>query len=678
MNDSAKPYISKIMPVPVQQFTWILVGVWTLFISGLSFHATSGIRQITKEIAISEIRAYCNKDLALRTWGVSHGGVYVPVDARSPASPYLAQIPERDLVTPSGRVLTLMSPAYMMRQVGEDFSSNYGVVSRMTSLNPLRPENGPDAWERRALEDFSRSRMTEKIEFTQIGGVPHLRLIQAIMVTRDCLYCHGHQGYKEGDIRGGISISLPMVGALALQKKQILANLLRTGLVWFIGVAGMLLGGTLLRRRILERDTAQEALQRSRDHLARKSKELEDANAALLKEVAERKKAEAEILLSEEKFRTVADFTCDWEYWKDPAGNFLYVSPSAERITGYRPEEFKANAGLFVEITHPDHKAQLENHFKHVVSERGMCMLEFRIITKNGQERWIGHTCQPVYGQSGEFLGSRASNRDITGSKWSEKALNKFAVELARSNRDLQDFASMASHDLREPLVLVQAFSEKLRARYGENIPEQGLEYIRRIEAAAARMQELISGVLAYSRVSAKGQPFKEVDLEQIVLQVIADLEVRIAETGGQVKVDTLCRIKADPLQIRQLFQNLIANAFKYRQPEVPPCVLVSSRIIAGSDADGATESCRITVADNGIGFAAESADRIFGLFQRLHGRSRHEGAGIGLAVCKRIVERHGGTIIAESSPGMGARFIVTLPVQGPAVDDFQQLACTE
>ncbi|MHB1015234.1 MAG: sensor histidine kinase, partial [Desulfurivibrionaceae bacterium] len=118
--------------------------------------------------------------------------------------------------------------------------------------------------------------------------------------------------------------------------------------------------------------------------------------------------------------------------------------------------------------------------------------------------------------------------------------------------------------------------------------------------------------------------------------------------------------------------------AFKYRQPEVPPCVLVSSRIIAGSDADGATESCRITVEDNGIGFAAESAERIFGLFQRLHGRGRHEGAGIGLAVCKRIVERHGGTIIAESSPGMGARFIVTLPVQGPAVDDFQQLACTE
>lgn len=678
MNDSAEQHDPKLMPVPIQRFTWILIGVWTLFLCGLSYHEISGIRQITQEIAISEIRAYCNKDRALRNWGSSHGGVYVPVDERTPVNPYLAHLPERDLITPSGRELTLMNPAYMMRQVGEDFSSLYGVGARMTSLDPLRPENAPDAWERRSLEEFDHSRRQEKLEFTQINGVPYLRLIQAVMVSRDCLSCHGHQGYKEGDIRGGISVSLSMAEALALQQKQIFSHLLRAGLIWVTGLAGLLLGGGLLRRRVAERDAAQEALERSRDRLARKSEELEKANAALLTEIAERKKVEAEILVSEEKFRTVADFTYDWEYWMDPAGNFLYVSPASERITGYRPEEFKENPRLFVEIIHPDHKAQLKNHFGYISSERRVCMLEFRIITRNGSERWIGHTCQPVYGHSGEFLGSRASNRDITGSKWSEKTLNKFAVELAHSNRDLQDFAYMASHDLREPLVLVQAFSERLRARYGENIPEKGLEYIRRIEAATVRMQELISGVLAYSQVAAKAQPFEEIDLGKIVLQVISDLEMRIAETRGQVEIDTLCRIKADPLQIRQLFQNLIANALKYRRPEVPPQVLVSSRIIVTPEAEGAMEFCCITVEDNGIGFAAESVDKIFGLFQRLHGRSQYEGTGIGLAVCKRIVERHGGTITAESSPGMGARFIVTLPVNGPVVDDFQQLVCQE
>jgi light-regulated signal transduction histidine kinase (bacteriophytochrome) len=173
-------------------------------------------------------------------------------------------------------------------------------------------------------------------------------------------------------------------------------------------------------------------------------------------------------------------------------------------------------------------------------------------------------------------------------------------------------------------------------------------------------------------------QPFKEIDLEKIVRQVIADLEIRIAETGGLVEVHGLCRIKADPLQIRQLFQNLIANGLKYRRPDVPPRVVISGRVISSPTGEGPADFCCITVEDNGIGFAMESAERIFGLFQRLHGRSEYEGTGIGLALCKRIVERHGGTITAESSPAMGARFIVTLPVHGPAVDEPQQLVCPE
>lgn len=678
MSDSAEPHNSHIRPVPVRWFTWFLVVVWTLFICGLSFHEIKGIRQITREMAISEIRAYCNKDRALRTWAATHGGVYVPVDERTPANPYLAHLPERDLVTPSGRELTLMNPAYMMRQVGEDFASLYGGSARMTSLNPLRPENVPDAWERRCLDEFVHSRRPEKIEFSHIGGVPHLRLIQAVLVKQDCLQCHGHQGYVEGDLRGGISVSLSMVEALAIEEKHIVSHLVRAGLTWFIGVTGMLLGGGFLRRRVAERDAAQEALQRSRDRLARNSEELEEANVVLLTEIGERKKVEAEILISEEKFRTVADFTYDWEYWLDPSGNFLYVSPSSERITGYRPEEFRRNPRLFLEIIHPDHKFQMENHFRQPVSERRVCMLEFRIITRDGKKRWIGHTCQPVYGRSGEFLGNRASNRDITGSKWNEKTLNKFAMELAHSNRDLQDFAYMASHDLREPLVLVQAFTERLRTRYGNNIPEKGLEYVRRIEAATERMQELISGVLAYSRVSAKAQPLEEIDLAKIVLQVISDLELRLVETGGRVEVADLCRIKGDPLQMRQLFQNLIANALKYSKPDLPPRIVVSSRNIPGADGNGAGNFCRIVVEDNGIGFTAESADKIFCLFQRLHGRSQYEGTGIGLAVCKRIVERHGGTINAESSPGAGARFIVTLPVRGPEIDDLEQLVCQD
>ncbi|MFZ5773942.1 MAG: ATP-binding protein [Thermodesulfobacteriota bacterium] len=663
--------IVRAKPVPVQRFTWVLVAAWTVFIAIFSWHEIQDQRQLTRDMAIHEVRAYFNKDRALRTWSASHGGVYVPVDARTPPSPYLSHVPERDVRTPSGRKLTLMNPAYMMRQLSEDFSSLYGVVARITSLHPLRPENGPDEWERRALIEFEQKKLEEKVEFTDIAGVPHLRLIQPVFVSQDCLRCHARQGYKLGDIRGGISIGIPMTEALAMEQRKVRAQLVSDVLTWLLGVIGLLVGGIVLQDRIRERDEAQQALEESLLRLASKTEELALANDSLTREVAERKRVEAEILRSEEKFRTVADFTCDWEYWMAPDGAYIYVSPAAERITGYTSEEFVANPGLALEIVHPDHQALMADHFGQALDDHQVCMLEFRIVTRDGRDRWISHICQPVYSESGRFCGRRASNRDVTAAKQADRALNKFATELSQSNRDLQGFAYMVSHDLREPLVLIQAFSDRLRQKFGANIPERGLEYLARIEAAASRMQELINGVLAYSRITSKGQLLEEVDLSRIMTEVVADLEMRIRKSGGEVVVGELGWIKADPLQIRQLLQNLVGNGLKYSRPEVPPRVVVSAERANVMQEDGSiVELCRITVEDNGIGFEPEAAGQIFGLFKRLHGRSQYEGTGIGLAVCKRIAERHGGTISAEGTPGEGARFVVSLPIRGPVADD--------
>ena len=441
-------------------------------------------------------------------------------------------------------------------------------------------------------------------------------------------------------------------------------------MIWLVGLLGILAGGRTLRKRMDEREAAEEALRASRNRLAQKTAELAEVNSALTQEIAERKRAEAEILISEEKFRTVADFTYDWEYWMNPVGEYIYVSPSVERITGYTAAEFREQPNLGMAVIHPDHQPQMKNHLLRAMDDNRVCMMEFRIISKEGKERWIAHTCQPVFNAAGEFLGRRASNRDITGRKWTEKVLNKYAVELAHSNRDLQDFAYMASHDLREPLVLIQAFSERLRGRYGEVIPERGREYLKRIETATTRMQELISGMLTYSRVTTKARPFEDVDLQRVVLGVLSDLELRIKESCAEVQVGDLCRIKADPLQMRQLFQNLIANALKYSRPDLPPRVQVGCERLLLDAGEGSSEFCRLVVADNGIGFESEDAEQIFGLFQRLHSRSQYEGTGIGLAVCKRIVERHGGFISAESTPGAGSRFIVSLPVDGPVLDE--------
>jgi len=651
--------------LPVRRFTWILLLAWSLFILGLSWQEINGIRRITRELAIGEATSYFSQDRALRRWSASHGGVYVPVDQRTQPSPYLAHLPERDLVTPSGKKLTLMNPAYMLRQINEEFSSLYDCIAKITSLNPLRPQNEPDGWERLALTEFSQG-LKEKMEFTELDGLPFLRYMQPIITQRECLECHGHQGYDVGDILGGISISLPMVKPLAIQDQQVRALFYGVFSVWLIGVIGICFGGIILRRHVDERDQAQQELQVSRDNLARKTDDLAAANAALNQEIAIRKEAQLEILRSEEKFRTLADFTYDWEYWVDQAGDYVYVSPSCERLTGYRPAEFMENPELLLKIVSDEHQALVRDHMVDSRPDHGVCEFEFAIVNRAGEKKWLSHICQPVFNEAGIFLGRRASNRDITDRKAAEKALEKFAGDLANSNKDLQDFAYMASHDLREPLVLIQAFSERLLKHCGADLSERGREYLNRIFESSARMQRLINDILAYSRVTASGYHVEEVDLSRIVREVVADLEMRIIETGASVEIDVADKITADPAQLRQLFQNLIANSLKYRRPDVAPQIKVYSTKFTVHEKDGLHDYCKITVEDNGIGFDQKLASQIFGLFQRLHGHNQYEGTGIGLAVCKRIVERHGGVVTAGSKPGVGSTFVVSLPLRGP------------
>jgi signal transduction histidine kinase len=213
-----------------------------------------------------------------------------------------------------------------------------------------------------------------------------------------------------------------------------------------------------------------------------------------------------------------------------------------------------------------------------------------------------------------------------------------------------------------------------LRSKFAEPLGADGRDYVDRMHAAAARMQTLINDLLSFSRVTTKAQPFAAVDLGGVVRDVVGDLEARIESSGGTVEVGELPTIEADAVQMRQLFQNLIANALKFRRPEVAPVVRVSATVLTAmptevgtpADGDGVPGNVEIRVADNGIGFDEKYLDRIFNVFQRLHGREQYEGTGIGLAVCRKIAERHGGSITATSRPGEGTTFVVTLPVSHP------------
>jgi PAS domain S-box-containing protein len=260
--------------------------------------------------------------------------------------------------------------------------------------------------------------------------------------------------------------------------------------------------------------------------------------------------------------------------------------------------------------------------------------------------------------------------RDISARKKAEMDQARYAAELERSNSELEQFAYVASHDLQEPLRKIRTFSDRLLLKQAEKLDEDGRDSLRRMHKAAARMQSLIDGLLALSRVTTKGHKFETVDLARVAAEVVSDLEVQIKQVNGRVEFDKLPAIHADPLQIRQLFQNLIANGLKFHRPDEPPVVTVSGRYVPGREdrkpSRLSNQQCSIVIEDNGIGFDEKYSSRIFGIFQRLHPRDVYEGTGIGLAICRRIVEHHGGTISAHSVPGKGSTFEVILPVAPP------------
>ena len=291
---------------------------------------------------------------------------------------------------------------------------------------------------------------------------------------------------------------------------------------------------------------------------------------------------------------------------------------------------------------------------------------------------WIGVSIIPLAAILGllikrrdeQITASRA--RALTEVSSREVELQAIARQLMESNRDLQDFAHVASHDLQEPLRKIVAFGDRMRTKHGNTMAPEAIDYLDRMQSSAARMQTLIQDLLSFSRVNAKSEPFREVDLQTIALGVASDLEIAVERNGGVLSVEELPSIDADPTQMRQLIQNLISNALKFRKPDVAPEIVVAASIISSSSplfpsrlsSSQVGMWCRITVADNGIGFDEKYLDRIFKVFQRLHGRTEFEGSGIGLSVCRRIAERHNGDITATSVAGQGTTFIITLPVK--------------
>ena len=372
---------------------------------------------------------------------------------------------------------------------------------------------------------------------------------------------------------------------------------------------------------------------------------------AAARDITERKIAEEALRQSEVKLRTVANFAYDLEYWIAPDGTMVYVSPSCLKFTGYTPEEFIEDSKLFAKIIHPEDKMLIGSHFD-LVNKEERHEVDFRIVTRNGETRWISHACQPVFDENGNWLGRRSSNRDITERKEIDNKLRETLEKLKQSNTELEQFAYVASHDLQEPLRMVASYVQLLERRYKGKLDSDADEFIGYAVDGANRMRGLIDDLLTYSRVGRLGKPFEPTNLKDTLDIVAKNLQASISDTKAQVTHDKLPVVYADGGQMVQLFQNLIGNAIKFHGKETPR-VHISAK-------EQETDYL-LSVKDNGIGIDPQYFDRLFKIFQRLHTKQEYPGSGIGLVICKKIVERHGGRIWLESQIGKGSTVYFTL-----------------
>lgn len=299
-----------------------------------------------------------------------------------------------------------------------------------------------------------------------------------------------------------------------------------------------------------------------------------------------------------------------------------------------------------------NYREELHLHLRNVFKTKQPHTCEIKLNGRSRTNSYVQLDSVYLLDSDGQSL-TRTTMTDISDRKQAEEELKALTGRLENSNRELEQFAFIASHDLQEPLRKIQAFGDRLGTKCSDTLDEQGKDFLARMQNAAKRMAELIRDLLKYSRVATRPEPLETVDLREAVMDVVSDLEPKIERLRANVEVFDLPAIKAEKSQMRQLFQNLIVNALKFHGEEQPRIKIHSQC----TDHD-----CRILVEDNGIGFDETFLDRIFAPFQRLHGRSAYEGTGMGLAICRKIVERYGGSITAKSKPGKGSTFIIWLP----------------
>lgn len=593
---------------------------WTLLIAVIGYLSYRQASIESRENLIRSARDTYNRDLVYRRWASMHGGVYAPVTEQTPPNPYLSDLPERDITTTTGKKLTLINPAYMTRQVHELGKSQYGLRGHITSLNPLRPQNAPDDWEAMALDQF-KTGINEVSSLDTIDGEVFFRLMCPMKTEEGCLKCHARQGYRVGDIRGGISISVPMEPVNQSISRQMGIMIPSYAGIWFIGLIGILFTRKSLSVQFRQRREAEELIRQSEEKF--KSLITQMQQGVAVHEVICNDKGE------------VVDY------------RFLDMNQSFEKITGLSREQVLGKRVL--EVMPRTEKSWIQRYgkvamtgepeyFENFASELGKYFSVVAYQTRPGQFAVI--------------------IIDVTHYKEIESEIKTRNEQLELMSAQKDKFFSIIAHDLKNPFNTLIGFSDVL----GKQVRSKDYEAIEKIagfiQHASKNTYDLLVNLLEWSASQTGRIVFSPemLDLTGLISDVVKLLSPSARQKSITLLTDIfpVLPVMADKAMVNTILRNLVTNAIKFTKPggEI--------RISVKEDGKGVT----VSVTDNGVGISATDLEGLFRIDKShsTEGTQNEKGTGLGLLLCKEFAEKHGGMFWAESQLGKGSSFYFTIP----------------
>ena len=644
-----------------------LILAWTCILAAMSLFIINEYREDTIKEATSEAKDYHDLNLQYRRWSAKIGGVYAPIDKVTP-NPYLT-VPDRDVKTESGESLTLINPAYMTRMVFEAIrkESQHPVISRLVSLKPLNPANTPNAWEQETLKLFEKTKTRERFQILTIGGSPFLQYMAPFITEESCLTCHAHQGYKIGDVRGGMSIAIPMSGYLAIEAERRNSLLGGFTLLWFLGSAGIIVSSIRRHRQemVLREHTMElEAEVSERQQI---QAQLEEQTAMLEEEVTERQQAAVALRESEERFRGITESMADWIWEVDRNGRFTFSSESVERVLGYRPDEIVGKT-VYDFFDPQDVDKIREALCEHTRNKTPIKNLENWNITKDGRRVCLMTNGVPILDFHGELTGYRGVDSDVT-----EQRVLERQVLQQQKLESIGLLAGGIAHDFNNMLVPIFGYAEMINARHFSD--EKTAGYSATILKAAEKAKDLVSRLLSFSRQQTFRVDIQ--DLNEIITKLMVIMQRTIRE-NIEIKLHLStepCMVLADINQIEQVLLNLAVNAqdaingtgtitietghlfFDHEHCLRHPGTIPGRHVM-------------IAFSDTGCGIDEATLPYIFDPFFTT--KPIGHGTGLGLSTIFGVVKQHSGSIDVSSRKGKGTTFKLFFP-EKTGKDDIQE-----